>query len=227
MPKKIEKFSITKLWLREKILPKITRPIGLVFLVPVISVIFYIPFIVVPEIPRYAEKYNRDHILSNLPDIISAMPALSGGIIITLWYIYRGKSVKSLNDFFLFSSASYGLYLLIFDYASYLQSTNIQDFATNINHLFFKICLLVSTLAKALITFIDCLNESHRETELKHRKINTEKSTENSSAGLSTELVKTEESYSKPEELIHYHKGCFIIIFLLAIAIAMVPLIFL
>lgn len=188
-----------------------------------ISTIVYTTFNVIAEIPRYAGKYNKDHVLDNMPDIISAMPALSGGIIITLWYIYRGKSVKSLNDFFLFSSASYGLYLLIFDYASYLQSTNIQDFATNINHLFFKICLLVSTLAKALITFIEFLNESHRETKLKHEKINTKEN----SAEPSAELVKIEEVNSKSEELIHYHKGWFIIIFLLAIAIAMLPLIFL
>ena len=223
MPQKIGKFNITKLWLKEKILQKITRPIGLIFLVPVISTIVYTTFNVIAEIPRYAEKYNKDQVLDNMPDIISAMPALPGGIIITLWYIYRGKSVKSLNDFFLFSSASYGLYLLIFDYASYLQSTNIQDFATNINHLFFKICLLVSTLAKALITFIECLNESHRETKLKHEKINTKEN----SAEPSAELVKIEEVNSKSEELIHYHKGWLIIIFLLAIAIAMLPLIFL
>lgn len=223
MPQKIGKFNITKLWLKEKILQKITRPIGLIFLVPVISTIVYTTFNVIAEIPRYAEKYNKDQVLDNMPDIISAMPALSGGIIITLWYIYRGKSVKSLNDFFLFSSASYGLYLLIFDYASYLQSTNIQDFATNINHLFFKICLLVSTLAKALITFIECLNESHRETKLKHEKINTKEN----SAEPSAELVKIEEVNAKSEELIHYHKGWFIIIFLLAIAVAMLPLIFL
>ncbi|EHI2561018.1 TPA: hypothetical protein ACWH9U_004655, partial [Salmonella enterica subsp. enterica serovar Newport] len=51
-------------------------------------------FYLIKNVKHYLKPLSTDII----PDYISILPIIAGGLFIALWYIYRGKSVKSLND---------------------------------------------------------------------------------------------------------------------------------
>ncbi|EML0564588.1 hypothetical protein RFG85_002556 [Klebsiella aerogenes] len=40
--------------------------------------------------------------IGNIPDLLSLFPIFSSSLLIATWFLYRGKSVKSLNDIILF-----------------------------------------------------------------------------------------------------------------------------
>lgn len=136
---------------------------------------FFLFFIIPISITTYLIIRNIDNLLVPKtsyvpPDYISILPVFSGGIFIALWYIYRGKSVKSLNDVILFASASYALYLFLFDYEYYKNSTELQYIADHIIQLSLKVLLLISTVGKSLITAIEFSNDRYKEDFIKKQQ---------------------------------------------------------
>lgn len=89
------------------------------------------------------------------PDILSICPLVSSSLMIAAWFLYRGKSVKSLNDIILFFSASYALYLFILDNNEYKRLNDIEAVVNDTSLFFSKIGILTCTLAKTFITLFE------------------------------------------------------------------------
>ena len=100
-----------------------------------------------------------------LPNLISFIPVLSGAILITIWFLIRGKSIKNFNDFFLFMFAAYVVYLLIYDYQANKEFNSITYLAENITHLSLRVFILMASTAKCLIAFMEGLFEIYKENK--------------------------------------------------------------
>lgn len=98
-----------------------------------------------------------------LPDLVSFLPAFSGGFLIAIWFLLRGKSIKNINDFFLFFFAAYVVYLLIYDYPKSKEINSIEYLANSLNHLFVRVFILMNSIAKCLIVFMEFIFEFKKE----------------------------------------------------------------
>jgi len=152
------------------------------------NILFFIACVVALSITTFYLIKNADHYLKPLstniiPDSISILPVIAGGLFIALWYIYRGKSVKSLNDAILFASASYALYLFLFDYEFYKSFTDLQYIADHLYQIGLKVLILISTVGKTLITIVEFINDRHKENHVKKQnKLNSEPKNDKPSA---------------------------------------------
>ncbi|WP_394564600.1 hypothetical protein C1N58_03735 [Pantoea sp. SGAir0180] len=125
------------------------------FIIGILGIIAYCSFYFFPA--SYFFSLSEKYI--DLPNLVSASPALAGGLLIALWFVIRGKSIKNLNDFILFFFASYAIYLFIYDYQTSQELNKIEYIAENKTHLVIRVVLLVSSLAKTMITFIEFWRE--------------------------------------------------------------------
>ncbi|PIF20837.1 MULTISPECIES: hypothetical protein [Pantoea] len=106
----------------------------------------------------------------NLPDYISILPAFSGGLFITALFLYRGKSIKSLNDCVLFSTSAYALYLFLFDTSLYDKTKNITEVLVDPLLFYSKISILICTIGKTIITFSEFITEWTKEDAESRKK---------------------------------------------------------
>ncbi|MGX9307858.1 hypothetical protein [Pantoea ananatis] len=98
--------------------------------------------------------------------ILSSLPVLSGGMLICLWFTERGKSVKFLNDFFLFLTASLLTYLSLFgDGLASIIPYNTDELSILLIKTLINVMLLISSTGKALITGLEFITERSAETE--------------------------------------------------------------
>ncbi|WP_147198901.1 hypothetical protein [Pantoea sp. CCBC3-3-1] len=105
--------------------------------------------------------------LENIPELLSLFPIFSSSLMIAAWFIYRGKSIKSLNDFILFFSVSYALYLFLFNNTEYQKLNNLKAVVNESNLFFAKIVILDCTIAKTLITLFEFVIEWVKENSEK------------------------------------------------------------
>ncbi|MDS7719864.1 hypothetical protein N7605_08500 [Pantoea ananatis] len=98
-----------------------------------------------------------------LPDLVSFLPAFSGGFLIAIWFLLRGKSIKNINDFFLFFFAAYVVYLLIYDYPKSREINSIEYLANSLNHLFVRVFILMNSIGKCLIVLVESIFEFKKE----------------------------------------------------------------
>jgi len=139
------------------------------------------------------------------PDILSICPIVSSSLMIAAWFLYRGKSVKSLNDIILFFSASYALYLFLLDNNEYKRLNDIEAVVNDTSLFFSKIGILTCTLAKTFITLfefvIDWTKEnSERKNLLKQEQhYKDDKSPEESEEEIKNERFELNYKYKKSE----------------------------
>lgn len=101
--------------------------------------------------------------IGNIPDLLSLFPIFSSSLLIATWFLYRGKSVKSLNDIILFFSVSYALYLFLFDNQEYEKLNNIKEVVSNLPLFLAKIAILNCSVAKTIITLFEFIIEWAKE----------------------------------------------------------------
>ncbi|WP_394541757.1 hypothetical protein [Pantoea sp. SGAir0418] len=113
---------------------------------------------------RHINDLAENRIAVNL--ILPSLPVISGGVLICLWFSKRGKSVKFLNDFFLFSTASFFTYLSLFgDGLESIIPENTDKLITLLIKTIINVMLLISSTGKAFITVLEFITERNAETE--------------------------------------------------------------
>ena len=176
-------------------------------------------FYLIKNVKHYLKPLSTDII----PDYISILPIIAGGLFIALWYIYRGKSVKSLNDAILFASASYALYLFLFDYEFYKSFTDLQYIAEHLYQIGIKVLILISTVGKTLITIVEFINDRHKENQvIKQKKLNAEPKNDGPSA---SDMNNTPSNTAIPDLITHnnfYYK----LVLFVAIGMTSAPWVF-
>ncbi|NIG81773.1 hypothetical protein F3J34_50545 [Klebsiella sp. Ap-873] len=105
--------------------------------------------------------------IETIPDLLSLCPIFSSSLMISAWFIYRGKSVKSLNDVILFFSASYVLYLFLFENNEYQKLNNIETVINDQLLFFSKIAIIICTIAKTFITLFEFVIDWTKENSEK------------------------------------------------------------
>lgn len=139
------------------------------------------------------------------PDILSICPIVSSSLMIAAWFLYRGKSVKSLNDIILFFSASYALYLFLLDNNEYKRLNDIEAVVNDTSLFFSKIGILTCTLAKTFITLfefvIDWTKENSERKKLlkKEQHSKDDKASEKSEGEIKNESFELNYKYKKSE----------------------------
>ncbi|EHM42815.1 hypothetical protein [Hafnia alvei] len=189
------------------------------------NILFFIACLVSLSITIFYLIKNVDHYLKPLstnitPDYISILPVIAGGLFIALWYIYRGKSVKSLNDAILFASASYALYLFLFDYEFYKSFTDLQYIADHPYQISIKVLLLISTVGKTLITIVEFINDRHKENQvIKKKKLNSEPKND----GPSTSNINNVPSNTATPDLITHNNFYYKLVLFITIVMTIAP----
>lgn len=133
----------------------------MIFIGACIIIILFSLYFLFPTVSFY--RSSKPYVV--LPDLISFIPVLSGAILITIWFLIRGKSIKNFNDFFLFMFAAYVIYLLIYDYQANKEFNSITYLAENITHLSLRVFILMASTAKCLIAFMEGIFEVYKESK--------------------------------------------------------------
>lgn len=189
------------------------------------NIFFFIACLVALSITIFYLIKNVAHYLKPLstniiPDYISILPVIAGGLFIALWYIYRGKSVKSLNDAILFASASYALYLFLYDYEFYKSFTDLQYIADHIYQIVIKVLLLISTVGKTLITIVEFINDRYKESQvIKQKKLNSEPKND----GPSTSIINNIPSNTATPDLITHNNFYYKLVLFFTIVMTIAP----
>ncbi|MGG6137308.1 hypothetical protein ACQV2E_15745 [Pantoea allii] len=110
--------------------------------------------------PRLISLFDK---IGNIPDLLTLFPLFSSSLLIATWFLYRGKSVKSLNDIILFFSVSYALYLFLFDNKEFEKLNNLKDVVSNLFLFSAKIAILNCSIAKTIITLFEFIIERNKE----------------------------------------------------------------
>lgn len=191
------------------------------------NILFFIAYLVALSITIFYLIKNVDHYLKPLstniiPDYISILPVIAGGLFIALWYIYRGKSVKSLNDAILFASASYALYLFLYDYEFYKSFTDLQYIADHIYQIGIKVLLLISTVGKTLITIVEFINDRYKESQVikkKQKQLNSEPKND----GPVTSIINSIPSNTATPDLITHNNFYYKLVLFITIVMTIAP----
>ncbi|EAR9993677.1 hypothetical protein ACLH1N_07405 [Klebsiella sp. 1RUBe7cef] len=123
--------------------------------------------------------------IGNIPDLLSLFPIFSSSLLIATWFLYRGKSVKSLNDIILFFSVSYALYLFLFDNQEYEKLNNIKEVVSNLPLFLAKIAILNCSVAKTIITLFEFIIEWAKENSEKKITLQEKQNAEDNKASSS------------------------------------------